>query len=387
MYSLLLAVIYMASISLGLPDSLLGSGWPVMQAELGAPVSYAGIISMIICAGTIVSSLASNFLTQKLKAGWVTALSALLSAVSLFGFSVADSFLALCLWAVPYGLAAGAIDAAMNNYVALHYSSRVMSWFHAGWGVGVTISPYIMAFSLSHQLGWRMGYRGVFFMQLIFVIMTFCALPLWDKGKKETTTEEASQTVTLKQAIRIKGVPYVLLAFFGFCALESTAGLWASSYMVGARGVDPETAARFAALFYLGETIGRIANGFVADRFGDKMLIRVGIWIMLLGSAMILLPVSTNVIALAGLIVVGLGAAPVYPCIIHATPINFGEENSQALVGIQMASAYCGSTFMPPLFGILAQSVSISLYPVYLGLLSLLMLVANRQLNKKLLRG
>ncbi|MBR5152511.1 MAG: MFS transporter [Clostridia bacterium] len=382
MYSLLLAVIYLAFISLGLPDSLLGSGWPVMQGVLEVPVSYAGIISMIICGGTIVSSLSSNFLTQKLNTGLVTAFSAALSALSLFGFSVADSFWELCFWAVPYGLSAGAIDAAMNNYVAIHYSSKTMSWLHASWGVGVTISPYIMGFCLSHQYGWNMGYRSVFFIQLLLACMTFLALPLWDKRNKATEGEKTPKQVTLKSVLKISGVPYILLAFFGFCALESTAGLWASSYMVGARSVDPETAARFAALFYLGETAGRFLNGFVADRYGDKTMIQVGIWTMLVGVVMILLPISDNTVALAGLIVVGLGAAPVYPCIIHATPLNFGEENSQALVGIQMASAYVGSTFMPPLFGILAQYLHIGWYPVYLGALVLLMLMSTGCLNR-----
>lgn len=382
MFSLLLAIIYMAFISLGLPDSLLGSAWPIMHGELGISLSYAGIITMIISFGTIVSSLMSDRLTRKLGAGLVTAISVGMTAVALFGFSVSNSFILLCFLAIPYGLGAGAVDAALNNFVALHYSSRHMSWLHAFWGVGVTISPYIMSFCLSNKLGWHMGYRTVSIIQIVLTAILFFSLPLWKTKVVSETEEVTAKALTLRQALKIKGVPFVTLAFFGFCALECTAGLWASSYMVGARGVDAETAARFTALFYIGETVGRFLNGFVADKFGDKKMIRVGILVIIAGIAMILLPVNTNIIALAGLIVVGLGAAPVYPCIIHSTPSNFGKENSQALVGIQMASAYCGSTFMPPLFGLIAEHINIGLYPIYLAIFAILMLVMTEKLNK-----
>ena len=378
----LLAIIYLAFISLGLPDSLLGSAWPVMRGELGVPLSYAGTVSMIIAGGTIVSSLLSDRLMRKLNTGLVTALSVAFTAIALFGFSVSNSFIAICLWAIPYGLGAGAVDAALNNYVALHYSSRHMSWLHAFWGVGVSISPYVMSYCLSNRLGWNMGYRSISIIQIILTVLLFFSLPLWNKGN-DNCEDTAENSVTLKQALKIQGVPFVLITFFAFCALEATAGLWASSYMVGARGIDAETAARFASLFYLGETFGRFLNGFVADKFGDKTMIKVGIYVMIAGAVMILLPVNTNVTALAGLIIVGLGAAPVYPCIIHSTPINFGKENSQALVGIQMACAYCGSTFMPPLFGIIAENISISLYPFYLVFFAILMLVTTQMMDRK----
>ncbi len=378
MVSLLLAIIYMAFISLGLPDSLLGSAWPVMRLELGAPISYAGIISMIISVGTIVSSLLSNRLIHKLGPGLVTAASVGITAAALFGFSVSGSFALLCLWAVPYGLGAGAVDAALNNYVAVNYSSRQMSWLHAFWGVGVTISPYIMSSCLTGGLDWQAGYRNVSILQVILTVILFAALPLW-KRSGGGSGEDAAE-VTLKKAIKIPGVPFVMLAFLSFCALETTAGLWASSYLVGARGIDAETAAKFTALFYMGETVGRIANGFIADRFGDSNMIRVGIVLTLVGIGMVLVPINT--VALGGLVVVGLGAAPVYPCIIHATPYNFGTENSQALVGIQMASAYTGSTLMPPLFGLIAQHVSVGLYPFYLLIFAALMLVMTELLNR-----
>lgn len=378
MVSLLLAIIYMAFISLGLPDSLLGSAWPVMRLELGAPISYAGIISMIIAIGTIISSLLSNRLIHRLGPGLVTAVSVGMTAAALFGFSVSNSFVPLCFWAVPYGLGAGAVDAALNNYVAIHYSSRHMSWLHAFWGVGVTISPYIMSACLTGGLGWQAGYRSVSIMQVVLTVILFAALPLW-KRSADDSGEEASD-VPLPKAVKIPGVPFVMLAFFGFCALEVTAGLWASSYLVGERGVDAETAAQFTALFYIGETVGRVANGFIADRFGDRNMIRVGIALMFAGIAMVLAPI--NAVALAGLVVVGLGAAPVYPCIIHATPSNFGKENSQALVGIQMASAYMGTTLMPPLFGVIAQHISVGLYPFYLMIFAGLMLAMTEILNR-----
>lgn len=383
MASLLLAIIYMAFISLGLPDSLLGSAWPAMRLELGVPVSFAGVVSMIISGGTIVSSLLSSKVIHKLGVGPVTAISVGMTACALLGFSASGEFYQLCLWAVPYGLGAGAVDAALNNYVAVHYSSRHMSWLHGFWGIGVTVSPYIMGSCLANQRGWQAGYRTVSVLQVALTAVLFLSLRLW---KREGDAEDGGgyRDVPLRQAVRIPGAPQVLAAFFGFCALETTAGLWASSYLVGARGVGPETAARFTALFYMGETVGRFLNGLISDKLGDRAMIRIGVLIMLAGTGMVLLPVEG--IALAGLVTVGLGAAPVYPCIIHSTPASFGKENSQALVGIQMASAYCGSTFMPPLFGLIAQYVDVGLYPFYLLAFAVLMLVMTEWLNRVLAR-
>ncbi len=381
MCSLLLVVIYFAFVSMGLPDSLLGSAWPVMHQELGVPLSCAGIISMIITGGTVVSSLFSEKMLRRWGTGMVTAVSVALTAAALVGFSFSHSFVLLCVWAVPYGLGAGAIDAALNNYVALHYSSRHMSWLHASWGVGVSVSPYIMGYCLFRRMGWNMGYRAVSFVQIALTIIVFLSLPLWNKKGSEEE-EAAVRSLTLREKLKINGVPFILLAFFGFSAFEATAGLWASSYLVGFRKVGVEAAARFTALFYLGETVGRFLNGFVADHFGDRKMIRVGIWTMLAGVVMIIMPLKTPVLALAGLVVIGLGAAPVYPCIIHSTPDNFGKENSQALVGLQIACAYCGSTFMPPVFGLIADHISVGYYPLYLGLFVLLMLVMSEQLNK-----
>ncbi len=386
MFSLLLVIIYIAFISLGLPDSLLGSAWPVIRDTFGVPLSFAGIVSMIIAGGTIFSSLMSERLTRKLGTGLVTAISVGMTAAALFGFSASNSFVIICLWAIPFGLGAGAVDAALNNYVALYYASRHMSWLHCFWGVGASISPYIMGYFLGTQFGWRGGYRTVSAIQIFLTIALFASLQLWKNKKRERDRSDnvSAKPLSITQAVRIRGVPFILIAFFGYCGLETTAGLWASSYLVEYRGVNVETAAMFASLFYLGITFGRFLNGFVADKFGDRKLIRFGVIVAMIGRIMVGIPFETDTIALAGLIVIGLGCAPVYPSIIHATPSNFGKDNSQAIIGIQMASAYTGTTFMPPLFGLIANSVNIGLYPLYLALVVVLILAMTETLNRVL---
>ncbi len=384
MVSLLLAVIYLAFISLGLPDALLGSAWPVMQVELNTPISFAGVISMVISGGTILSSLLSDRMTRKLGAGLVTALSVLLTAAALFGFSLCTAPWMLICWAVPYGLGAGAVDAALNNYVALHYSSRHMSWLHCMWGVGTTISPFIMSLALRRGWGWQTGYRSVSYIQIALTVLLFLSLPLWKKRTEAADggaeAVEAARPKGIGQLLRLPGVPLILLTFFGYCAMESTAGLWASSYLVNARGVAVETAARFASLYYLGITLGRFLNGFIADRFGDRNMIRAGLWLAAVSILVILLP--WRLCPLIGLVTLGIGSAPIYPCIIHSTPEFFGRENSQAVIGVQMASAYIGSTFMPPLFGLIAQYGSIGFYPLYLMFFAGLMLVVYGAFTK-----
>ena len=384
MFSLLLAIIYAAFISLGLPDSLLGSAWPVMRLDFGAELSFAGVISMIIAAGTIVSSLLSERMTRRLGTALVTAISVAMTAAALFGFSLCTSPLQLCLWAIPYGLGAGAIDAALNNFVALHYSSRHMSWLHCFWGVGASISTYIMSAALLRSGSWQAGYRTVGVIQVVLTALLFFSLPLWKAAdrKGDEGNGEAPPLLGLRGALRISGVPLILIAFCAYCGGETTAGLWASSYLVGARGIAPETAASFASLFYLGITFGRFLNGFVADRMGDRRMIRIGIAVMALGVVLILLPLRSDLPSLAGLVIFGLGCAPVYPSIIHSTPANFGKENSQAIIGVQMASAYVGSTFMPPLFGLIAQHLSLKLFPIYLALLLLALLLMTEGLNR-----
>lgn len=383
MYSLLLVFIYIAFVSLGLPDSILGSAWPIMYKSFDVPLSYAGIVTMIIAGGTIASSLMSDRMTRRFGAGFVTASSVMLTALALFGFSISDSFILLCLWAIPYGLGAGAVDAALNNYVALHYASRHMSWLHCCWGVGAAISPYIMSYCLTGGLGWNAGYRLIAGLQIVLTVILFISLPLWKRNEPvHNSNETPASALRLSQTLKIKGVHFILLTFFGYCALESTAGLWASSYLVRYRGINADTAARFASMFYLGITFGRFFCGFIADKIDDKRLIRFGIIIIMVGIVLLGLPVGINILPLLGLVVIGLGCAPVYPSIIHATPSNFGKENSQAIIGIQMASAYMGTTFMPPLFGLITDYINIGVYPVYLMIFAIIMLLMSERLTR-----
>ncbi|MBP3434565.1 MAG: MFS transporter [Clostridia bacterium] len=374
MATLLLALLYVAFVSLGLPDSLTGSAWPVMHQDLGVALSSAGVITMIISFGTVVSSLLSDRLTAKFGTGAVTAVSTLLTALALFGFSVSNAFWQLCIIALPYGLGAGAIDAALNNYVALHYSSRHMSWLHGFWGLGALISPYIMGACLTGSLGWRGGYRTVSIIQTVLTAILFVSLPFWRKTtqKLEEKDKRVEKALGLKRVLKLKGVVWLLVAFFCYCAAEATAMLWASSYLVRNRGISEETAATFGSLFYIGMTAGRMLCGFVTEKLGDKKLIRIGAAGMLLGIALLALPVQTDVFALAGFVVIGFGCAPVYPSIIHQTPTSFGEENSQAIIGIQMASAYFGSTLAPPIFGLIAEVASTRLLPLYMAVFATL---------------
>ena len=369
MVQLLLAVVYLAFISLGLPDSLLGAAWPSMQAQLGVPVSSAGVISTIIALGTVVSSLQSDRLTRRLGAGLVTALSVLLTALALLGFSQSNSFLALCILAFPYGLGAGSVDAALNNYVALHYASRHMSWLHCMWGVGTTVGPYVMEYALTGGQGWNAGYRYIAILQFAITLAVFLSLPLWKKRATQTRAEDAAADVgralSLKEIVRIPGAKDVMAAFFCYCAVEATTMLWASSYLALARGVSAEAAAGYASLFFIGITVGRALNGFLTMRFSDAQMIRAGQALVALGALLLLLPLGTGA-ALAGLVAIGLGCAPIYPCIIHSTPERFGADRSQALIGVQMASAYVGTLLMPPLFGLIADHISIGLFPVFL---------------------
>lgn len=383
MATLLLALLYVAFVSLGLPDSLTGSAWPVMHQDLGVSLSSAGVITMIISFGTVVSSLLSDRLTAKFGTGAVTAVSTLLTALALFGFSVSNAFWQLCIIALPYGLGAGAIDAALNNYVALYYSSRHMSWLHGFWGLGALISPYIMGACLTGSLGWRGGYRTVSIIQTVLTAILFVSLPFWRKTtqKLEEKDKRVEKALGLKRVLKLKGVVWLLVAFFCYCAAEATAMLWASSYLVRNRGISEETAATFGSLFYIGMTAGRMLCGFVTEKLGDKKLIRIGAAGMLLGIALLALPVQTDVFALAGFVVIGFGCAPVYPSIIHQTPTSFGEENSQSVIGVQMASAYIGTTFMPPLFGLIAQYIDIGLLPIYLLLFTVFMFVCTERLN------
>ena len=389
MFQLLLVIIYLSFISLGLPDSLLGSAWPTIYPQLGVPVSYAGIISMIIALGTIVSSLQSDRLTRRLGTGKVTAISVAMTAVALWGFSVSSAFWQLCLWALPYGLGAGSVDASLNNYVALHYKSKHMSWLHCMWGVGAASGPYIMGHVMTGGGTWNLGYRTISVIQMVLTAVLIFSLPLWKKRPKvvdASGNEAEAASLSLKEILRIPGVKEVLVCFFCYCAVEQTAGLWASSYLTLHRGVSPESAAAFASMFFIGITVGRAISGFITMCLDDTQMIRLGLGLIGCGVVILFLPLGT-VASLAGFVIIGLGCAPIYPCIIHSTPSHFGADKSQAIIGVQMACAYVGSCLMPPLFGLLAQYISVSLLPVYLLVLLVLMAVMHESLILKIARN
>lgn len=384
MVHLLLAIIYIAFISLGLPDSLLGAAWPVMHEDLGAPLSYAGIISMIIAFGTVVSSLQSDRLTIWLGTGKVTAISVAMTATALLGFSASSEFWMLCLWAIPYGLGAGGVDAALNNYVALHYRSWHMSWLHCMWGVGAATGPYIMGMALEMGTGWPAGYHIIAVMQVVLTIILFASLPLWKERKDEVQADSGHKRkpLSLREIFWIPGAREILVAFFCYSAVEQTCGLWASSFLNLSKGISAEQAASFGAMFFIGITVGRAINGFLAMRMHDESMIRMGQVLILFGIVTVMLPAG-DAVALAGLILIGLGCAPIYPCIIHSTPTHFGKDKSQAIIGVQMAAAYIGTMLMPPLFGILANHLSISLLPIYLLVLLAIMAFMHERLIQK----
>ena len=384
MFQMLLLIIYLAFISLGLPDSLLGSAWPSMYQDFSVPVSSSGIVFMIISLGTIISSLPSHRLTKRFGTGKITAVSVLMTAAALFGFSISRSFPALCLWAIPYGLGAGSVDASLNNYVALHYASRHMSWLHCMWGVGASLGPYIMGYALTGGYGWSMGYRIIAVIQILLTAFLFLSLSQWkngnsDEGEQRETTAKA---LSLGEILRIPGAKEVMVTFFCYCALEQTANLWVSSYLVLQKGITPEQAAGFASLFFVGITAGRFFSGFLTIKLGDTQMIRLGQAIILLGILTLLMPFGLGTSRI-GLLLIGLGCAPVYPSIIHSTPASFGADKSQAMIGVQMAFAYVGTCLMPPLFGVIANHITAALFPFYLLIILGVMIFAYERMLSK----
>lgn len=383
MIHLLLIIIYVSFVSLGLPDALLGAAWPTMCQDLQVPVSYAGIIALIISAGTVVSSLLADRIHRRLDTGRVTAISVGMTAVALLGFSLSREYWQLCLWAIPYGLGAGSVDASLNNYVAVHFASRHMSWLHCMWGIGASIGPYIMGAALTGGMRWNSGYLAIALLQILLTAVLLCTLRLWKAGGEAgEESGKKREVLTLRQILAIPGAKEVFLAFFCYCGLEQTCILWGSSYFVLVVGLGEETAASLASLFMLGITGGRLISGFLTYRINDKNMIRLGEGIVFLGVLFIFLPFG-KVTTMIGLLLCGLGCAPIYPCVIHSTPSHFGEERSQALIGIQMACAYIGICCMPPLFGLVANHISAGLLPVYLGVILVLMTAMNEQVNRK----
>lgn len=380
MFSLLLALIYVSFISLGLPDSLLGSAWPQMQESLGVSLSLGGVISFLITASTILSSLMSHRVIQRFGTGGVTMCSVAMTALALLGFSLSNSFFTLCLWAIPYGLGAGSVDAALNNFVALHCKAKHMSWLHCFWGIGTTGGPYIMGLCLSRGMGWQAGYRTISFLQMALTLILLLSLPLWKKQELPLSGGETvrPQTPQWGKLLKRPGVKAALTAFFFYSALELTTGLWGSSYMVAIRGISPETAAKWISLFYLGITAGRFFSGFLTLRFSDDAMVRLGEGTAIVGIILLLLPLH-NLFLCVGLILTGLGCAPIYPSLLHATPQRFGKSLSQSLMGTQMAISYLGSTTMPPVSGFLSEKISMGLYPVLLLVFALCMTILTEK--------
>lgn len=374
MFTLLLALIYAAFISLGLPDSILGAAWPTMQTSLQVPTGWGGILSFLITFGTILSSLFSGRLMRHLSTGTLVFGSVACTAIALFGFSCSTQYWQLCFWTIPYGLGAGAVDAVLNHFVALHCEARHMSWLHCFWGIGATAGPLIMGACLSHGMLWQSGYRVISFLQFGLTVILLFSLPLWRKHTQHNTQQTAKKVYTIHDLLQTSGIPALLLAFFFYSALELTTGLWGSSYMTQIRGISPDTAANWISLFYLGITIGRFVSGFLTLRFSDDAMVQIGEVVALLGILLICLPLP-DIFLCVGLIGTGLGCAPIYPSLLHATPHTFGANIAQSLIGLQMAVSYLGSTCMPPLSGFLAQKFSMGLYPFLLLLFAFLLCV------------
>lgn len=382
MLTVLLIIIYISFISLGLPDSLLGSAWPSMYVGLQVPMSYAGIVSMLIAGGTITSSIQSDRLIKKWGTGKVTAISVCMTAVALLGFSISNSFLLICLWAIPYGLGAGSVDAALNNFVALHYKAKHMSWLHCFWGIGATLGPYIMGFYLTRGMSWNAGYRSVFVIQIVLTAILIFSIPVWKKSSTDTEERQKSQkSLSMMELIKMPGAKSAVIAFFAYCSLETTTGLWGSSYMVMERGITADVAAKWISLFYLGITAGRFFGGFITTKLSDKNMVRLGQMVAVVGILLLFLSAGDEVLC-TSFVLIGMGCAPIYPSLLHETPDNFGKDISQAIMGMQMACAYVGSTFMPPLVGLAVEHISMKLYPFFLLAIMLLMMGMVESLNK-----
>lgn len=391
MTTFLLIIIYLAFISLGLPDSLLGAAWPVMQSDFGAPIEAAGYLFMTIAGGTILSSLVSGKVLKRFGTGKGTFVSVLMTACALLGFYFAPSIIWLFLCAIPLGMGAGAVDSGLNDYVATHYKAHHMSWLHCFWGVGATLGPVIMAQYISNQ-NWGKGYLTISGLQFILVVILLFTLPLWNKVNSHITINkepEEPKGVSFKEnaekvrPLQMNGVKLALASFFFYCAVEATVGLWGSSFLVNVKGLTAATAAEWVSFYYAGITIGRLMTGFVTFKMSNQVLIRMGQIIALTGAILLILPLP-SFFSVAGFIVVGLGLAPIFPCMLHETPARFGKKHSQAIMGYQMAVAYTGSTFMPPLFGFIASHTTVALFPICTVIFVVAMVLSSEKLNRVL---
>ncbi len=390
MATFLLIIIYLAFISLGLPDSILGAAWPVMQGDLGAPLETAGLLFMTIACGTIISSLVSGRILKRYGTGKVTFVSVLMTAVALLGFHFAPSIIWLMVCAVPLGLGAGAVDTGLNDYVAVNYKARHMSWLHCFWGVGATLGPIIMAQFISGDSSWRNGYFLIAAIQFALVIILFFTLPLWKKVKINRNDRLLEESDELKDVIneketnnkplQTKGVKWALTTFFFYCGVEATVGLWGSSFLVNVKGISVATAAGWISFYYAGITVGRLITGFITYKVTNRTLIRWGQLIALSGAIILVLPLP-SAFSFVGFIIVGLGLAPIFPCMLHETPTRFGKEHSQTIMGYQMAFAYTGTTFMPPLLGFMASQMTIGIFPIVIVIFAVAMLLSSEKLN------
>ena len=386
MGSILLAVIYLIFISLGLPDSLLGSGWPKMQVAFNVPSSYAGYVSMTISFMTIISALLSPRLIKRFHTKWIVIVSIAMTILGLLGFSVSKEYWMLFVIAVPYGLGAGAIDSSVNHYVANHYSSSAMNFLHCFYGVGAVISPNIMALALS-KARWNEGYRWTAFVQAGILLVCIISLPLWKKTEEASDEEEIKNSAGIRETLKVPGVILTLIAFYAYSSGEATGFLWTPSYFAGTKeGLSDELIASFGSLIFGGLMLGRLISGFVSNKLGDRILIRIGIVVELLGIIMVFIPGTHYIFTAIGFVIIGTGMGPVYPAIQHMTPENFGKRYSSAAIGLQMASAYVGSTFMPMVFGVLQEHIGIAIMPAYLLIFAILNIgfleIAYQQLRR-----
>ena len=382
MLTLLLVIIYIAFISLGLPDAILGSAWTMIYEDLNVPISYAGLVTMIITGGTIISSFFSGKMIKKFGTWKVTTFSVFLTAMGLLGVYFTPSFIWICLLAVPLGLGAGAVDSALNNFVANHYEAKHMNWLHCFWGIGATSGPFIMSFYLLKENGWRSGYATIGIIQSILVVCLLLSLPLWRKFEDSKEEEKKGSTsINVKTLLKLPGAKPTLIAFLCYCGIELTTGLWASSFLVFNSGLSAGLAAKWVSLYYLGITVGRFLAGFLSMKLNNKQMIRVGQLICLLGAVLLMIPFSNN-FKLVGLILIGLGCAPIYPAMLHETPNKFGKDLSQEIMGIQMATAYVGSTIVPPLFGMLSKFSGFGILPGFLLIFIVVMLLSTERANK-----
>ncbi|MNO41259.1 Glucose/mannose transporter GlcP [compost metagenome] len=392
MATFFLIIIYLAFISLGLPDSLLGSAWPVMRMDLNASLGTAGILSMVIAVGTIVSSLMSGVILKRFGTGKVTLISCIMTAVALLGFAGSPSLVWLIIAAIPLGLGAGSVDAGLNSYVATHYKAHHMSWLHCFWGVGATLGPIIMGSFISGEGLWRQGYLTVAYIQLSLVIILFVTLPLWDRvagGKNnlkadsdhEFNDPELEHIAENTKPWKLRGVKLAMLTFLFYSAIETSMGLWGSSFLVNIKDIPASTAATWVSFFYLGITFGRMVTGFITFRMSNKKLIRYGQLIALIGTVLLVFPLPT-IVSLIGFMIIGLGLAPIFPCMLHETPVRFGKKHAQSIMGFQMATAYTGTTLVPPFIGLLASNFTLGIFPAMIVIFAIVMLLCTEKLNQ-----